>query len=264
MMSFINKEAFEYNMQMAPIIKQISQPLRNHLGIHHFCYAKFYNNGDIFRLGDHAGWTKQFFQHEFYNDAQIFTTQIKDVPLHHSSHFLITGKPKGKHLTLLHEYNLWHIFHIYMKNDCATELFVFATNKENEEIVNFYLNKASLLKQFIIHFKTQYRDILKHNQNNLIHSHLRMEETLTSSEEDKLKNWNIDKFYLDDQSYLTKRELECAQELIKGHTIKEIARALKASPRTIEIHVNNIKLKTGSHFKSQLVKTLINSGLGEV
>lgn len=75
------------------------------------------------------------------------------------------------------------------------------------------------------------------------------------------KLFQINKLYIDDKNYLTKRELECARKLVSGNTIKEIAEKLHISSRTAEVHINNIKYKTGCNFKSQLTKKLINLGI---
>jgi DNA-binding CsgD family transcriptional regulator len=56
---------------------------------------------------------------------------------------------------------------------------------------------------------------------------------------------------------LTRRETEISQWMLLGFTSKEISRILPASPRTVETHINNIKLKLGSknrvHMATQLI-----------
>lgn len=51
----------------------------------------------------------------------------------------------------------------------------------------------------------------------------------------------------------TKREIDCANLLMKGMKIKEIALALNLSPRTVETHINNLKIKLNCRDKSGII-----------
>lgn len=55
----------------------------------------------------------------------------------------------------------------------------------------------------------------------------------------------------------TKRESECLFLLARGATIKRMAQILGLSPRTVEMHVNNLKHKLGVSYKSDLVQKAI-------
>ncbi len=56
---------------------------------------------------------------------------------------------------------------------------------------------------------------------------------------------------------LTDREIEIASWLLRGYTTKEVARILSISQRTVDTHVNNIRLKLRSknriHMAAQLL-----------
>ena len=53
---------------------------------------------------------------------------------------------------------------------------------------------------------------------------------------------------------LTAREAEVLQLMAQGMTSKEIAQKFKRSPRTIEVHRNRIREKTGAQTLSDLVR----------
>ena len=57
---------------------------------------------------------------------------------------------------------------------------------------------------------------------------------------------------------LTEREMSCIRQIAKGYTMKTIGKQLNISPRTVETHINNIKLKTGCHYKSELIDFILN------
>lgn len=60
---------------------------------------------------------------------------------------------------------------------------------------------------------------------------------------------------------LTLREEEILFYLIRGKTTKEIARILNISPRTVETHIDNLKIKFQIHNKAELIATCIEKGL---
>ena len=67
---------------------------------------------------------------------------------------------------------------------------------------------------------------------------------------------------LNKQIKFTNRELDCAKLLIKGCRIKEIASIYNLSPRTVETHLNNLKIKLGCRDKVELTikfKNMVNS-----
>lgn len=60
---------------------------------------------------------------------------------------------------------------------------------------------------------------------------------------------------------LTQRELECYFYLLRGFSAKKIAQALSISQRTAEIHILNLKSKTQTYSKQDLIEKGIQSGL---
>lgn len=61
-------------------------------------------------------------------------------------------------------------------------------------------------------------------------------------------------------SKFTNREQECIYLLLRGASIKDIAKLLAISPRTIEVYFNNIKDKMQCVKKSLLITKLISQG----
>lgn len=58
--------------------------------------------------------------------------------------------------------------------------------------------------------------------------------------------------------YFTEREKEIIAQLIRGKSAREIAAILSRSKRTIEHHIENMKLKTNSGSKSDLIEKIID------
>jgi DNA-binding NarL/FixJ family response regulator len=55
---------------------------------------------------------------------------------------------------------------------------------------------------------------------------------------------------------LTKREQECLHYVLRGFSAKQISRKLYRSNRTIEAHINNIKIKLKCKNKAALVELM--------
>ncbi len=73
-------------------------------------------------------------------------------------------------------------------------------------------------------------------------SNIRLE--ITKTDQNKISN-NL---------YLTNREQECLYLFVKGYTMKMIARTLSISPRTVEQHLRNIRIRYKITSKNQLIK----------
>lgn len=63
---------------------------------------------------------------------------------------------------------------------------------------------------------------------------------------------------------LTEREDQCLFFTLRGKTSKEIAKILNISYKTAERHIENLKNKTQTKTKSQLIEKCLSEGLGSV
>lgn len=60
---------------------------------------------------------------------------------------------------------------------------------------------------------------------------------------------------------LTKRELEILCAIALGLSAKEVAKQLAIAPRTVERHIDHIRLKTRTRNRSHMVAFAIANGL---
>ena len=105
--------------------------------------------------------------------------------------------------------------------------------------------------KFIEFFKIQANDIIYGNRrenlatftNNLDFTTINNSNDISFIESLKEKSFNVSMSGV--LSKLSNREIECIKFIVKGFTIKQIARELQLSPRTVEHHINNIKNKVG-------------------
>lgn len=62
-----------------------------------------------------------------------------------------------------------------------------------------------------------------------------------------------------DGVYFNKRESECIYLLFLGKTAKEIARHLNISSRTVEVYLNNIRLKLGCYMRAEVIARILSN-----
>ncbi|WP_404481577.1 response regulator transcription factor [Novosphingobium sp. BL-52-GroH] len=60
---------------------------------------------------------------------------------------------------------------------------------------------------------------------------------------------------------LTKRESEILRAIAQGLSAKEVAKQLQIAPRTVERHIDHIRLKTRTRNRSHMVAFAIANGL---
>ncbi|KTC86988.1 LuxR C-terminal-related transcriptional regulator [Legionella brunensis] len=87
-------------------------------------------------------------------------------------------------------------------------------------------------------------------------------ETAISMSKEEMDNNFIRRSYpvivYDKKITLSKREIQCIIELLKGKNAKEIAEIFELKQTTIEFYLENIKEKLGAISKSSLIMTVFN------
>lgn len=136
--------------------------------------------------------------------------------------------------------------------------------KNNQNPLLSYMKNIPILEQFISYYERKISHFRNQNTtlyakflsfNSFLHG---LDDFISESEaaNEFLSYIHTDGYEMGSSNgfiRLTKREYECINHLANGATFKSIAKKLQLSPKTIEAHVNNIKLKTGLNYKADLV-----------
>lgn len=137
-----------------------------------------------------------------------------------------------------------------------------ATKVKNKKIINTYLNKMSLLQEYINYFKSSHSNIF-----NLAYEHNVDLKEINNS------YFNINNIIdishdVDDSSEvknnilfhsLSQREQQCVKYFLNGKTAKETSLIIGLSYRTIEDYFTNIKKKLGCRNKRDLLNLFNNT-----
>jgi DNA-binding CsgD family transcriptional regulator len=252
-----NISALRFNENIAKLVEDAYLPLNNYLGITHFGYIKVLNDGTMLRMANRPEWTKKYFEQSFYNDVDLYG--MENVPENGTRISFLTGNPTtDHHKALCWDYDIWNSLIISRKFSDCSDFWFFGTLRDNTEILNYYANNISLFKEFTIYFKNTFSNIIdKHDSSHLIVSRVKKliyNDVHDKSTEKILQKMQLRSYHLKDGIYLSQRERECLFYLSTGKTMKEIARLIKVSPRTVESYISTIKQKTKNNTKSSLIK----------
>ena len=67
-----NLSSLQFNASCALLVDTLCQPLFKNFGITHFGYIRILEDGKMLRIANNESWTRMYFQHEFYNDINLY------------------------------------------------------------------------------------------------------------------------------------------------------------------------------------------------
>ena len=280
-----NYVALEFNRGIADKLIDICQPLNKYFGINFFGYAHFLENGTYLDFCTNMNWQSNYLRK--YGSHSFISAFVNNIYQHKVKYILWENTPNlpDSHKMTVFEknmlakfideschYGICHGFTIYKYKNKSIEAWHFATTKENGKIIKFCINNIESLEHFILYFRDKASDLIKVDDvENLIvlqdkkilaknplqvtHDH----QTQMFNKHAEIKNFSMDTKH--GVVLLSKREAECAKHLITSKTMKEIAKRMEISPRTVEHYLNNIKNKIGCWSKSELIEELSDSSL---
>lgn len=267
----INFCAFQYNQSIISEMQYICKPILD-FGIKHFRYMKMYDDYKYLSLGTKLDYLQDYLltinePGAVFGVSQIYrncivSNQDNDTgyfiwPTHHAE------KTKDPLSVLLLKYDVWNGFTVSKRGTNYVETYSFATTLNSPLSPNFYINNREIFDYFALMFQnkaTEFIQRIPHHQLSHFSKSFDMGLHRPQMEENKwdgfLKTLSSTHSFTDKHVKFTQRELQCLLELSNGQTMKEIARIMSISPRTVESYLNSMKIKTGCFRKSQLLSLI--------
>lgn len=227
-------------------VADIMLPLLNKHGITVFNYYRMFFDGTVIRLSSDRSWTEHYFKKGYINQLTVPESYLQK-PLN----YFIWQNDDCPEMLLdaAINFDTSNGISIALKQPDSIEYYCFATTRSNTTIVNnFYINNLDLLLQYGAFFKERADSLIKMGEKNKIIT----TKSINLSEE----NNSINSLQRKHSSALSNRQFHCATFLLKGLSQKEIALQLNISPRTVETHLNNLKIKLACRNKSELITKL--------
>ncbi|MBY0500647.1 MAG: helix-turn-helix transcriptional regulator [Alphaproteobacteria bacterium] len=258
----LNKNPLDYNHSIEDRLKQICAPLFNNFKITTFAYLKFLEDGKILHITTNHDWLTFYTKNNLFNDVNRYINEINNIPENGIGYYLRTSAVSNNFNEVLEKFGLWHGMSIYMRYPKYTESWCFATLSDNHQISDLYLNHMNILEHFILYFKSKAFDLISHSdKNKLLSTNAHSFELIANKPIDEriqnfFENTKIDTINLENLSTkfsISRRQAECIHHLAHGKSIKEIAKLLNLSPRTVESYIAIIKTKIGGSTKLDLL-----------
>lgn len=264
-----HEEAIELHENLQGPITLFTEPLLNQFNITWFGYVRLFPDGSRFIINNKKGWLREYLRNDLQNDCQ----QTMNLDINHQAsgktiyYSLWSCLKNTKVFDFFYEDNIYNGLYVYRKRKEGSEVFSFATSRNNVSANDFYMNNIEFLNCFIYLFKDKFSSIINNiNQNTIISTaaspnHYKIEKPLFSTLiQDQLPFFydktEIKRLYFNVQPdiYATKQECLCLDLLSKGLTEKETAAVLNLSVRTVESYLNNLKNKLNCKYKSRLLE----------
>lgn len=249
-------------------VKSICMPLFKTTKINYFHYGRLYPDGSYMALSTNASWLKWA--------LTVVHEWPEDKTLQEGLYFWKNNCPAIEH-NASNNFHMYNGLTIIQKTEANFwEIIDFTAADTSYKTIEFYFNNLSLLKEFILYFKVQAKQIinsasLKSNILQLRSSDeiIKAEKNLLSDNAISQKNFLHELKLLPIESkfgtkYLTRREIDCLTYLIRGKSAKEIAKSLgNISYRTVEDHIMKIRSKLRCFAKSGLYELIRQNNLVE-
>ena len=271
-----NLIAFQYNASIDHRMKELCEPLK-YLGLTHFGYLKFFKDGTYLKLGNDLRWIENYLKNNLADKTEAFAESLKLVPRFKLDH-QIWPQSKGQDcIAELYNFNICNGINFCYKSDDYIEVYYFATKKDNDQIINIYMNHLPCLQKFSLFFKDKAKDLININDHNKLacqDSNVSFFDAVSAQESISTPDINsfahdtkINRYFLNGKywdTYLTKQEALCLKYLSIGRTTKEIGKIISLSSRTVESYIENIKLKLGVRNTSIIIDIFLENNLTDI
>lgn len=228
-------------------------------------YTSHHNKG--FFLSNHSAWVQHFLKHDYMH--RISMAGVNAVGEFSGYKILLCSLFEDNLMlkNMKDEFNIDHGILVCKQYPDYCEWYTFAGDKDNPQLLHYYLNHFDELIQFILYFKNKAKDIIKRAEKEDFQlpkptgkNKLLTHETATKALLQTRTALDIGSKKIIELSTglieFSKRESQCLALLQKGYSAKLTADTLHISQRTVEGHLQRIYEKLGCHSKDELIKLL--------
>lgn len=258
-----NRQAIEYNRAIVPVLRDITLPLFNAMGLTHFTYARYQDGNRFLNLSLDLNLVEGFLGTNL--DNYVLWEGV-DFPSY-TKRIVIWDAYQPHELTFyMRHHGYDHGISLFYRHENDIEAWHFATNRGNFSINNLYTNHIDIIDRFIPYFQERAKGVLSQNDPDCM-AEFHDGRHLDLSQYDKSNAIALSKsclhevmetkkffFNYDNREHvLSYMEFQCLKGLVVGKTAKMIALDLNISHRTVESLIDRIRCKTLSYSKAQLI-----------
>lgn len=252
------------------MISKFCYPFFRNTPIAFYDYGRFYDDGKVLAYSTCPDAETSVFKY-LPTRAELELFRLSGQRIVYMSHLLdvpdIEIVDQDKYLTNIDRYTQHQVFHrLYFVDriDQYYRVSGFGVRSESKSAFNYYLNNLQALENFIDRFEIAVNEQLRCDVKNrlvtladyLAMPNIDMPASLPklSLSQQSLSSDALAYDHTEKVKIFTTRENECVALLAKGYTMKMAGLSLGISPRTVEMHIRNIKEKHGIYNKQQLIE----------
>jgi DNA-binding CsgD family transcriptional regulator len=267
----LSKSAIQYNQQNLEKINSICAPLKDYFGINYFGYWRVFNDGRYILVSNNRCFQEVIACYDFCFRSEYFSEMTQYLYKKELYKKMWPNNVKDGAIKILQENGLYNGFNIIREKEETIETYFFATDKARPLIKEFYLNNSAVLEEFISYFHKMGYDLCDPSdvRKQGISPYLRKTYPYIENIFEGVNLWEKKKLEFNllinsklqeeikevtRRNYLSPREFQCLTHISTGKTAKEIALILNISPRTVETHVDKIRLKTTCNTQKEIIQ----------
>lgn len=255
----MSKEFFDVNHLLITSeqeVKEICKPMFELFNLQYFSYGKFFNDGRCVLLCTN----KDVFVNHFQKKYKL-TVLPKEAYTPKNRIYNLIMVNNDSPSIIMDEHKLFNhgtMLDIIVKSKGYYEMFCFVTNDISAKPINTFLNSLDSLNDFAEDFIKQNQSVLQQAERQLIQLPDSMLPNLNKCKEPE---FDYQVSFKGKHFLLSERQHQCLAMLGKGKSAKEIAKALKISFRTVETHIDNLKIKLDCNRKHDLTLVALKNDL---
>lgn len=245
-------------------VGDICQPLFRTALISYFTYEKYYYDGSCLFL--------PYCPELDYQILQVGHLPKSQELSQNNMHYMILSKDSSvpaywntrkkaliKKLNIANQFGIKHIMVLTFNHAQYSEQFFFGVGENIQNYLDFFIIKMSILEKFCVYFRNAASKIIS----TLHYDRVKYDNPVTIENLHELPNFFATQdlqFGLNDID-LSKRQSECLYYLTKGMSIKQIAKKVNLSPRTVSHYLDAVKIKLNCTRRSDLIEKVFGMNL---
>ncbi len=243
-------------LEVSTEIRRICQPLFDKLNLAYFNYSRIYPDGSFLGLMSSQEYAQMLIKNLYR--AKILSPKPRANIKPETVISLWSQRAEPWVIKTMSELGIYHPIMLSEVRSDFTENFVFASKHNRAITIENYFNNLLVLQRFQDYFRSIADKLIAKAEQPANRIFL-AEKHHPFDLEDFIEPFNPDakdtiELHIGTQNiHLTAKQKECLDYLAKGLSAKEIALRMHISPRTVESHLEHIKMKLNVNFKSELL-----------
>ncbi|MCE5315895.1 MAG: LuxR C-terminal-related transcriptional regulator [Parachlamydia sp.] len=231
-------------------VKKLCDPLKDAFGIDTFWHSSIGPKGEFTHFSNTPEGTCHYFEEKHY----LGNPFLRHPSNYGEGFYLLSDIAEASYMDAQKRHNdkfgIDHLLFFCKHQQERCHIFGFATTQKNLPMQSIYLNNILRLRQFSGHFLEQFASFSCETFT------IELPKLVGSSHffASRTLSFPYQSHFRDDYQLLSRREKECLQLFLEGHTAAETAALLTLSRRTVETYFENIKDKLGCNSKAEILK----------